>query len=219
MDTTKNFELLKKPKNLTLAKSIKISYMDNNDKKKRALKKYGYRLDEDLSNHNQTIGYNPTQKKLLQSTAGSHNLKDWGLDGNASILFGRLGKGYKNTTRYKEAERTLYNAREKYKDRSSTVLTGHSQGGTVTSYLPMDNTTKGFALNAGFTIGQKVTNRNGKLKHYRLLGDPVSILSSGSKNQNTLYGDNITPLDFIRKPFQSALDIHKQNAKSAHILI
>ena len=147
------------------------------------------------------------------------NLKDWGLDGNASILFGKLGKGYKNTTRYKEAERTLYNARDKYKDRSSTVLTGHSQGGTVTSYLPMDDTTKGFALNAGFTFGQKVSNRNGKLKHYRLLGDPVSILSSGSKNQNTLYGDTVTPLDFIKRPFQSAVDIHKQNAKSAHILI
>ena len=71
---------LKKPKELTLHKALKLSYLDNNKKKKKLLKKYGYRLDEDLSNHNQTVGYNAHSKKLLMTTAGTHNYDDFKTD-------------------------------------------------------------------------------------------------------------------------------------------
>ena len=55
----------------------------------------GYKLDKELSNHNQQVYYNPDHKKLVVSVAGTHNLRDWGTD-----IF--LGSGkLKDTNRYK----------------------------------------------------------------------------------------------------------------------
>ena len=58
----------------------------------------GYKIDKELSNHNQQVYYNPKHKKLVVSVAGTHNLKDWGTD-----IFLGAGK-LKNTNRYKEAK-------------------------------------------------------------------------------------------------------------------
>ena len=171
---------LKKPKELTLHKALKLSYLDNNKKKKKLLKKYGYRLDEDLSSHNQTVGYNAHSKKLLMATAGTHNMDD--LKTDFQLAFGNL----KRTKRYNEARETLNRANEKYKDRNNTLLTGHSLGGTITSYLPYDKNTRAFAVNSGATIGQDTRDRDGRLTNYRVKGDLISALSAGHKFQNTL---------------------------------
>lgn len=208
MDTAKIIQ----PKKLSLAKSLRISYMNSNDMKKRSLKKYGYRLDEDLSSHNQTVAYNPSQKKLIQATAGSHNFSDAVTD--LSLALGSL----KNTTRFKEAETTLKKAKEKYNDRNSTVLTGESLGGTITGYLPYDDKTRAFAVNAGYTIGQKARDRDGRLSNYRIKGDIVSLLGSRQKNMTTLSGLPI-------KKSNSALnyiipyDIHLQKTKGSGIMV
>ena len=85
---------------LLLKDVIKNSYAKN---KSKSLK--GYNLDEDLSNHNQQVYFNPNDKKLLYSITGTHNLADVGTD----LMLG-LGR-IKNTKRYKEAEDTLKNAK------------------------------------------------------------------------------------------------------------
>lgn len=215
-------EFHKRPKTLPLAKALKLSYLDNNNQKKKLLKKYGYRLDEDLSSHNQTVAYNPFENKLLQSTAGSHNLDDF-FKTDVHLAFGNL----KRTKRFNEARETLQRANEKYKDRKETVLTGESLGGTITSYLPYDANTRAFAVNSGYTIGQQSRDRQGRLTNYRIAGDPISSLSAGHKLQNTL---NVTPK--IRKgtssnPVINALqtvgnfgyDIHVQRTKGTGIAV
>ena len=100
--------------NLSLHDVLKNSYAKNKSKSMK-----GYNLDEKLSNHNQQVYYNPTNKKLLYSIAGTHNLSDVGTDFYLGI--GKL----KNTNRYKEADNTLKQAKQKYGVSSATV-TGHS---------------------------------------------------------------------------------------------
>ena len=58
--------MLRTPKtNIPLHKALKLSYLDDNKKKKKLLKKYGFRLDESLSNDNQTVAYNQFDKKFF----------------------------------------------------------------------------------------------------------------------------------------------------------
>ena len=52
------------------------SVLKNSYKSKPAVNMNGYELDKSLSNHNQQVYYNPNEKKLLMSVAGTHNLRD-----------------------------------------------------------------------------------------------------------------------------------------------
>ena len=67
----------------------------------------GYKLDKELSNHNQQVYYNPDHKKLVVSVAGTHKLRDWGTD-----IFLGAGK-LKDTNRYKEAKSIYDKAKNK----------------------------------------------------------------------------------------------------------
>ena len=116
---------------LTLHDTLKYSYKPIKEQN-QFYKKYGYYLDKKLSNHNQQVLYNPTERKLLYTVAGTHNALDWLT--NASIAIG----GFKNTQRYKEADRIFKEAKRKY-DPKETVLTGHSQGGMTAGYVAGQN--------------------------------------------------------------------------------
>jgi hypothetical protein len=61
-----------------------------------------------LSNHNQQVWCHPKEKKLLYNVAGTHNLNDVGTD--AFLAMGKL----KDTSRYKQAGRTLEEAKQIY---------------------------------------------------------------------------------------------------------
>ena len=67
-----------------------------------------YDFDDSLSNDNQQVYYDKKKKKLLVSVAGTHNLKDVGTD--VYLAMGHL----KDTNRYKEADRILKEAKQKY---------------------------------------------------------------------------------------------------------
>jgi len=86
-------------KNVSLHEAIYSSYHPKEGK--AILGKKGYIYDDKLSNHNESVYYNPTEKKLLYNVAGTHNLRDWGT--NAYLAVGKL----KDTNRYKEADRIL----------------------------------------------------------------------------------------------------------------
>lgn len=80
--------------------------LKNSYAKKKAKNIKGYELDNELSNGNNQVYFNPTDKKLLYSVTGTHNLKDWGTD--LYLATGHL----KETNRYKEAKRTLESAKK-----------------------------------------------------------------------------------------------------------
>ena len=102
--------------------------LKNSYKSKPAGNMNGYELDKSLSNHNQQVYYNPNEKKLLMSVAGTHNLRDVGTD----FMLG-IGK-LKNTSRYKEAKSTIDKAKNKYNP-MKTVVAEHSLGSSIANYI------------------------------------------------------------------------------------
>ena len=149
-------------------------------------KKGQYVKDKELSNDNEQVYYNKKKKKLLYSVSGTHNLKDWGTD-----LY--LGLGHlKDTNRYKEADEVLKKAKEKYHPRK-TVGVGHSLGGSIVGYLPVDKST---TLDKGATLFQP-TQQNEKA--YRTKGDVVSMFGTGIKTlKNPNIKTGILPIDALK---------------------
>jgi hypothetical protein len=173
--------------------SIKASY-----KPVDRLGKHGqYVKDKSLSNDNEQVYYNKKKNKLLYSVAGTHNIKDAVTDGY--LAFGRL----KDTSRYKEAASVLDQAKAKYKPKK-TIGVGHSLGGSIVGYLPVDRST---TLDKGATVGQPIGSTE---KAYRSKGDAVSLLNAGYTAMHTL--DNPNKAYRTGHPF---LDI-VGNALNAH---
>ena len=142
----------------------------------------GYKLDKELSNHNQQVYYNPEHKKLLVSVAGTnpYNLRDWGTDFYLGI--GKL----KDTNRYKEAKSIYDKAKNKYNPMQSTAV-GHSLGSSIANYITSGND-KSVGLDGGYTIGQTPRNNS---KQYRTEGDIVSLLGANQNNMTTLKSPSI----------------------------
>jgi hypothetical protein len=94
--------------------------------------------------------------------------------------------GYKDTTRYKQADETLKAAKAKYSP-ADVSITGHSLGGRIVQDIakPSDRV---IALDPAQTIGQKV---KGNQRIFRSAGDVVSLASAGSKNITTLPNPHI----------------------------
>ena len=140
---------------LNLKKVLKLSY-DDNINNQQSIKKNGYNFDSKLSNKNEKVYYNPNQNKLLVSVAGTHNFKDVLTD--AYLGADKL----KDTTRYKQAHKTIREAKNKYNVESAT-LAGHSLGGSIVSYAGSKNDTI-YTLDKGATIGTKTRSNE---KAYR----------------------------------------------------
>lgn len=174
---------------LILHDVLKNSYSKNKSKSMK-----GYNLDGKLSNNNQQVYYNPTNKKLLYSISGTHNLSDIGTD--AYLAAGKL----KNTNRYKEADKTLKQAKQKY-NVDKAIITGHSLGGSIAGYVGNSNDSV-FSLDKGATLGQPV--RKGE-HAFRSKGDVVSLLNSNDSNMKNLINPNQESGRFIK----DTLNAHK----------
>jgi hypothetical protein len=161
---------------------------------KDRLQNKGYIKDNELSNHNQQVYFNPENKDLIYNVTGSHNVKDWGT--NLYLATGNL----KRTNRYMDAHTGLRQAKAKYKVDGATV-TGDSLGGAIAGYISSKKD-KAVTLNKGSTIGQKV---RGNESAYRISGDVVSLMNANSKRMKTLKNQNMTT------PFKAI------NAYYAHI--
>lgn len=198
---------------LSLYDSLRVGYIGDENKQGKEMAKYGYQIDKGLSNDNQQVYYNPETKKLLYNVTGSHSLQDWvnsdlklalgvnknqgkpiiergieallpeswkkGFDRGYQNVFG----GFKDTTRYKEADQTLKQAKSKYGPADVTI-TGHSLGGRIVQDIAKKGD-KVYALDAGQTIGQKVKGGENR-QIYRTAGDVVSLASAWNPHVQTL---------------------------------
>lgn len=198
---------------LSLYDSLRVGYIGDENKQGKEMAKYGYQIDKGLSNENQQVYYNPETKKLLYNVTGSHSLQDWvnsdlklalgvnknqgkpiiergieallpeswkkGFDRGYQNIFG----GFKDTTRYKEADQTLKQAKSKYGPADVTI-TGHSLGGRIVQDIAKKGD-KVYALDAGQTIGQKVKGGENR-QIYRTSGDVVSLASAWNPHVQTL---------------------------------
>ena len=219
----------------TLYDTLRVGYLPNEKQQGNEMAKYGYQIDKGLSNDNQQVYYNPETKKLLYNVTGSHSLQDWvnsdlklalgvkknagkpiiergieallpqswkkGFDRGYENVFG----GLKDTTRYKQADETLKQAKAKYAP-AETAITGHSLGGRIVQDIAKGSD-KVYALDAGSTIGQSVKggpNRN----IYRTAGDVVSGTTAWNSAVKTLanpHTSKILPALFSADPKKIAV--------------
>ena len=149
--------------------------LKNSYASKKANSLQGYNLDHDLSDHNQSVYYNPEKRKLLYSITGTHNVQDLGTD------FYLLGGHLKDTDRYKKADQGLRHAKEKYGVNNATV-TGHSLGGSIAGYIAGDQDHV-VTLGKGVTFGQQL--RKGEAA-FRTKGDFINVLHKNTPGMTTL---------------------------------
>lgn len=241
----------------TLYDTLRVGYLPSESEKGKEMSKYGYQIDKGLSNDNQQVYYNPETKKLLYNVTGSHSLQDWvnsdlklalGIkknDGKPLIERGieavlpeswkkgfsrdyqNVFGGFKDTTRYKQADETLKDAKAKYAP-AETAITGHSLGGRIIQDIAKSGD-KVYALDAGQTIGQKVKGGPNR-QIYRSAGDVVSLASAYNPNVKTLANPNtsrIIPALFSGDPKKiavagaiDAFHAHNiENIKSSNIFV
>ena len=189
-------------KKVKLYTAVKAAY--GNKKAIQKLHNKGYVRDNALSNHNESVFFNPKNKTLLVSGAGTHNLSDVGTD--AYLGVGLL----KSTKRYKEAENVLKQAREKYKP-EHTSISGHSLFGAIANGIASKQD-KVTTLDAAFSPNQKVREN---VRNVRTSGDIVSVFAP-KKTTTTLtnpYGvTGFLPIDAYR-----AHDVG--NIKREHVFV
>ena len=213
-------------KKVSLHTVLKNGYA--NDKQKKL---EGYVLDKDLSNDTHQTYYNPKEKKLLYNVRGTRptNLGDWLT--NAKLL---IGKGFKESDRYKDAEEGLKKAKQKYKTDSASVV-GSSLGGNIANYIG--------GSKDKITTYNKAATFGGSLKHgthYRTSGDIVSLLDVGKTHSKTIANDNTggilktlgkgavavatenpaLAVDYLKETANHVLDAHKvDNIKDKPIFV
>ena len=184
---------------ISLYDTLNSSYGDK--KASSNLEKQGYIKDKKRSNHNQQVYYNPQKKDLMVNVAGSHNAYDF-LVNDVALAFG----GLKSTDRYKQADKTLKEAKKFYQP-NTTIVSGHSLGASVGKNIT-SKSDKFIGLDAGYTIGQKTRSNNGNHQNYRTEGDVVSILGANAKNMKTLKAPKKGILDYALGPLYTAYNRH-----------
>jgi hypothetical protein len=133
----------------------------------------GWILDKQLTKGRSKVYYNPSTGQSVVSHAGTDSGSDWG----NNLIYGLFGKkGYKYTSRYKDAEKVQKEALKKYGAEKLSTL-GHSQSGMTGEILNQ----KGLAgrelitLNKASRIGSNVKASN--QYDIRSSGDVVSALN------------------------------------------
>lgn len=177
--------LLRKPKPLKLYKALKLTYEPSEQKRQKALKKYGYILDKELSTPETLVAYNPFKKDLLYGVRGT-NLRNEGhlyenKDIQTDLLLG-LG-AFEQTKRYENEKNTLLKARKKY-DEDKVILYGHSMGGLAAEVLPVNPQDKVYTYNAPILKPRKGRKN---VQHLRTEGD---IFSAFNPEAKTLQNEN-----------------------------
>jgi len=173
-------QLTEPKKKIQLYKALKIGYTRDAGKQAKALKKYGYVLDRELTNPRENVvAWNPFEKKLLYISQGTDPRNQKDLQTDAVLAAG----GLKQTRRYEEEKNALLKAQRKYgADAGHVNLIGHSLGGSVVNFLAPSGS-HAITYNAAYTPGQKA---RAETTNYRTAGDVISILAP--KQNTTTFG-------------------------------
>lgn len=193
-------------KRLSLYKALKIGYLRNERKQKKRLKRFGYRLDEELTNGERTVAYSPFTNKLLFIENGSETrplnnpvqfVEDW----KNNIVNVPTGN-FTESQRFKDAQNAFLKAKDKYKEAKFEII-GHSQSAITVNELTKKGD-RGMTFN-GALIKQK-DNKN--VENYRTKNDIVSSLANfddmktlripqQSPTQNVISANNIDNLKYV----------------------
>lgn len=178
--------IIEPKKKIQLYKALKIGYTRDLKRQRQALKKYGYVLDQDLTQpREQVVAYNPLAKKLLfiQNGTDPKNIKDLGTD--LLLATGSI----KDTKRYDDARNAIMKARKKYDVPVENInVIGHSLGSQI-SNMVVPNGANAYTYNPAYTPNQKVKSN---VHNFRTQGDIVSAFAPKETTKvlaNTHEGD------------------------------
>jgi len=196
---------------LKLYTAIKIGGLRDEDKQKKALTKFGYQLDERLSNGRQSlVAYSPSKNNVLFIENGTDTSSRKDILTDLVLATGNL----KSTQRYKETKQVYDAAKDKYQTASFTDV-GSSLGGALVNFVSKPDD-KVILYNAAYTPNQLVRPH---VKNYIVKDDPISIYVP--RNQNTTILPNpFSPGQGLRDKYNYLLKTHKSDAiKDAEIFV
>jgi hypothetical protein len=200
--------LTKKPKKIRLYNALKAGYMRNERRQAKYLKKFGYILDQDLTNPRENIvAYNPFDKKLLYISNGTDIRSPEDLANDALLILG----SQKESGRIKTEKELLTKARNKYKD-AKLVMASHSLGGQVQHNIA-PSSAEVYTYNPAYSFNQKVREN---FTNYRTKGD---VFSTFAPTQNTTTLPNPNQRSQINA-FKNILDAHStENLRNVGIFL
>lgn len=162
------------PKKLNLYNALQIGYLRNEQKQKKRLKRFGYRLVPELTNREHVVAFNPRNEKLIYISNGTDfsNSRDVQND-----ILGALGS-QKQSARMQEEKNALLKAKEMLKPKHTTLVS-HSLGSQYTNYIASaeDNVIQ---ANPYYTAGAKARPN---VENYRTSADIVSTFAPKANTQ------------------------------------
>lgn len=172
-----------KPKKLKLYNALNIGYLRDEEKQKKRLKKFGYRLVPELTNREHVVAINPVDNKLLYISNGTDfsNSRDVQND-----ILGAAG-AQKSSARYAEEKNALLKAKKQFNPKETTLVS-HSLGSQYTNYIASADD-RVIQYNPFYTAGAKARPN---VENYRTKTDLVSMFAP-KENTKTLAGD-INPI-------------------------
>lgn len=185
-----------RPKKLNLYKALEIGYLRNENKQKKRLKRFGYKLIPEFTNREHVVAFNPENKKLLYISNGTDfsNSRDVQND-----ILGATG-AVKSSKRFEEEKNTLLKAKKELKP-SKTTLVSHSLGSQYTNYIASADDTV-IQANPYYTAGAKARPN---VQNYRTKSDIVSTFAPKENTTviKTPSGENLLKAHNIEE-FKSA---------------
>jgi len=186
---------IRRPRKLSLYKALKLGYLRNERKQKKRLKRFGYRIDTELSNRERMIAFNPTTNKVIFVENGSQFnpiddvnqfREDW-LNNITTVPTG----AFTYTPRFQDAKSAYLKAKKKYEGKKFELV-GHSQSAVSINELAGAND-KAYTYNGAF-LKQK---DNPNVTNYRTANDIVSAFANPN-DMKTLYQPKLANENFYQ---------------------
>lgn len=188
--------LTRKPRKIRLYNALKAGYMRNERRQRRYLKKFGYILDNELTNPRENIvAYNPFDNKLLYISNGTDITSAEDLANDALVMVG----SEKESGRVRDEKQLLTKARKKYEG-AKLVMASHSLGGQVQHNIA-PRSADVYTYNPAYSFNQKVKPN---FHNYRTEGD---VFSAFAPRENTTTLVNPRPVSHFNA-FANILNAH-----------
>jgi hypothetical protein len=168
------------PKPLKLYNALNIGYLRNEKKQRKRLKRFGYRLDPELTTREHLVAYNPFENRLLYVSSGT----DFANPTDVYNDIRGLTNTQKSTRRYEEERNALLKAKQKYNP-AKTTLASHSLGSQYTNTIA----SRGDDVYQYNPFLMPNTRPRENIQNIRTEYDPVSLFSP-KENTITLQNQN-----------------------------
>lgn len=160
-------------KRIRLYNALKLGYLRNEKKQKKRLKRFGFRLDEELTTREHLVAYNPMLNRVLFVSNGTQVTSPSDLYTDlAGVGLGRL----KQTDRFERDQSAYLKAKKKYND-APVKLVGHSLGGGIISAMDLKKGDRAVTYNAANVYQKKREN----VTNIRTAGDPISAFANDTR--------------------------------------